>query len=125
MYIQPGTPYYANEALAKLYRNGRIEDVYFNFVYQPYREVDDSISGITVIAYECTNEVIAKQKIAESEKQLHLITDAMPVLVAYIDKDRKYRFNNKTYETWFGLHIRRDLREGAWRKCWAKRLITN
>ena len=100
-----GTPYYANEALAKLHRNGRIEDVYFNFVYQPYREVDDSISGITVIAYECTNEVIAKQKIAESEKQLHLITDAMPVLVAYIDKDRKYRFNNKTYESWFGLTL--------------------
>ena len=97
-----GIPYYANEALAKLYRNDRIEDVYFNFVYQPYREVDDSISGITVIAYECTNEVIAKQKIAESEKLLHLITDALPVLVAYIDKDRKYRFNNKTYEAWFG-----------------------
>src|SRR5688572_4655679 len=97
-----GTPYYANESLAKLYRNGRMEDVYFNFVYQPYREVDDRISGITVIAYECTNEVMAKHKIADSEKQLHLITDALPVLVAYIDKDKKYRFNNKMYETWFG-----------------------
>jgi PAS domain S-box-containing protein len=38
----------------------------------------------------------------ESEAQLRLITDAMPALIAYVDKDRRYRFNNRAYTDWFG-----------------------
>ena len=33
-----GIPFTANEMLAKLTRNGILEDVYFNYVYQPYHE---------------------------------------------------------------------------------------
>ncbi|MBC7969058.1 MAG: PAS domain-containing protein [Verrucomicrobia bacterium] len=36
----------------------------------------------------------------ESEKQLRTITDALPVLVSYVDADQRYRFNNRTYEQW-------------------------
>ncbi|MBE7549597.1 MAG: PAS domain S-box protein [Anaerolineales bacterium] len=38
-----------------------------------------------------------------SEKQMRLITDAAPALISYIDADLRYRFNNRAYETWFGL----------------------
>ncbi|MEO5657908.1 MAG: PAS domain-containing protein [Nitrospiria bacterium] len=37
-----------------------------------------------------------------SENQLRLITDALPALVAYVDRDEIYRFNNLAYHTWFG-----------------------
>lgn len=67
--LETGVPFSANEALARLQRNGQLEEAYFNFVYQPYWEVDGSISGVTCIAYEVTNEVIAKKKIEESEKR--------------------------------------------------------
>jgi PAS domain S-box-containing protein len=30
------------------------------------------------------------------------VLDNLPVLVAYVDKDQRYRFNNMTYERWFG-----------------------
>ncbi|NJM16151.1 MAG: PAS domain-containing protein [Bacteroidales bacterium] len=36
-----------------------------------------------------------------SEKQLQLITDAIPVLITYLDTDLKYRFVNKTFAQWF------------------------
>ncbi len=39
---------------------------------------------------------------AELLRQLHLITDSLPLLVAYVDSDRRYRFVNRHYETWFG-----------------------
>ncbi|HEV7515226.1 MAG TPA: ATP-binding protein, partial [Thermoanaerobaculia bacterium] len=39
---------------------------------------------------------------AELLRQLQLITDSLPVLVAYIDRDCRYRFINRHYETWFG-----------------------
>ncbi|WP_199313873.1 PAS domain S-box protein [Leptolyngbya sp. FACHB-671] len=36
------------------------------------------------------------------EEQLRLVTNAVPALIAYVDKDHYYRFNNQTYEAWFG-----------------------
>ncbi|MGH2584430.1 MAG: sensor histidine kinase, partial [Dehalococcoidia bacterium] len=40
------------------------------------------------------------------EQQLRLITDAMPVLISYIDTDRRYRFVNTAHEEWFGFSRR-------------------
>jgi PAS domain S-box-containing protein len=37
-----------------------------------------------------------------TEERLRLITDSLPVLISYIDAERRYRFNNRTYEDWFG-----------------------
>ncbi|MEN9479856.1 MAG: hypothetical protein RLZZ298_1251 [Pseudomonadota bacterium] len=42
------------------------------------------------------------EKIAESERFIKSITDAMPGLVAYWDKDLRCRFANKAYLEWFG-----------------------
>jgi PAS domain S-box-containing protein len=38
----------------------------------------------------------------EQLEQLALVTDALPVLVSYIDSSERYRFMNLTYERWFG-----------------------
>ncbi|HEX7633918.1 MAG TPA: ATP-binding protein [Noviherbaspirillum sp.] len=38
---------------------------------------------------------------AMQEEYLRIITDAVPVLIAYIDTDERYRFVNAAYETWF------------------------
>jgi len=62
-----GVPFYGEELLAPVFRNGKLEDVYFNFVYQPYLEADETISGVTVIAYEVTAKVIVK-KALEAEQ---------------------------------------------------------
>ncbi|TDD98450.1 CheR family methyltransferase [Flavobacterium cellulosilyticum] len=59
------------EVLIPMMRNGKLSDAYFNFVYQPYLEADESISGITIIALEVTDhhnvkvELIASKCIAE------------------------------------------------------------
>ena len=39
---------------------------------------------------------------SRAETNLELLTDALPALIAYIDSDGRYRFNNKAYEIWFG-----------------------
>ena len=62
-----GVPFYGNELLAPLVRNGKLEQVYFNFVYQPYYEADKTISGVTIIAYEVTEQVLAKNALIESK----------------------------------------------------------
>ena len=61
-----GEAYFLQEHLSPIVRNGKHMDAYFNIVYQPYRETDDSISGITVIAYEVTSQVLAKNDLREA-----------------------------------------------------------
>nr|GFD04554.1 hypothetical protein [Tanacetum cinerariifolium] len=35
-------------------------------------------------------------------RQLQLITDALPVLISYLDREERYQFVNSSYEAWFG-----------------------
>jgi PAS domain S-box-containing protein len=45
----------------------------------------------------------AQRQIRESEKQLGLITDSIPALVTYIDKDLRFRYVNKGVEEAFDM----------------------
>ena len=44
--------------------------------------------------------------ITSAEEQLRLVTDALPVLISYVDTEQRYRFNNKAYEEWFGAPVK-------------------
>lgn len=65
-----GIPYLENESLAWVKQNGKRKDAYFNYVYQPYRETDGTISGVTMIAIDVTEQVLSRQKIEESKEEL-------------------------------------------------------
>lgn len=45
----------------------------------------------------------AECELARSEHRLRLITNAMPVLIAHVDADQRYRFTNEAYRAWFGF----------------------
>ncbi len=62
-----GVPFYGNELLAPIAYDGIIKDAYFNFVYQPYYEADETISGVTIIAYDVTTQVLAKNELIASK----------------------------------------------------------
>ena len=62
-----GIPFEGYEVLVPIMRNKQLQDVYFNFVYQPYLEADESISGITIIAYEVTDHHNVKAELIESK----------------------------------------------------------
>ena len=66
--------YEGNEFLIPLSRKGKMEDVYFNFVFQPYMEADKSISGVTVIAYEVTEQVLAKNELEKAKRNAEIKT---------------------------------------------------
>ncbi|MFT6909651.1 MAG: PAS domain S-box-containing protein, partial [Oleiphilaceae bacterium] len=65
---------------------------------------------LTVILQEVTLKVQEEKKrlkieqaLHQSEQQLLLVINAIPELIAYVDKDLRYQFNNKAFEKWFGL----------------------
>lgn len=65
--LKTGKPFEGYEYLVSIQRNGKLEKVYFNFVYQPYYEVDDTISGVVVIAYEVTSQIHTKAELIEAK----------------------------------------------------------
>jgi two-component system, OmpR family, sensor histidine kinase VicK len=44
----------------------------------------------------------AEDALRRSEEQLRLITNALPVLIAYVDANQCYQFNNQAYFDWLG-----------------------
>ncbi|MBD0335701.1 MAG: PAS domain S-box protein [Cyanobacteria bacterium Co-bin13] len=44
----------------------------------------------------------AEEALRQREEELRLITDAVPVLISYVDADQRYRFHNRSYEVLFG-----------------------
>lgn len=75
--------YYGNEVLAKLNRNGKQEDAYFNFVYAATG--DDQI---IVVATEVTLQVLNKRALVESEQRFkNLVLDAPIATALYRGKD--------------------------------------
>jgi two-component system, OmpR family, sensor histidine kinase VicK len=51
---------------------------------------------------EISDRMHAEAALRRSEEQLRLITNALPVLIAYVDLEQMYRFNNKAYQDWLG-----------------------
>lgn len=77
--LKTGVPYYGNEFPVMLNRYGNAELTYFNFVYQPFKEPDGSISGVIVVATEVTQSIKAKHLLAESEKQFRSVVMQSPI----------------------------------------------
>lgn len=104
--LRTGEPYFLNEAAVTLDRahTGQPRVGNFNFVFQPLFDPAGGPQpvGIVAIGTEVTEQVQARQRIEASARQLRLLTDALPVLISYLDRERRYQFNNEAYRAWFG-----------------------
>jgi PAS domain S-box-containing protein len=90
-------------------RNAQGEPRQVEVRYLPDRGSDAHLRGIVMVAHDITERKQAEEAVRRSEEQLRLITDRLPAFVSYIDREGRYQFANRTYETWFGLK-RSDIR---------------
>ena len=65
------------------------------------RNADGEVTGMRGMAQDITERKQAEST-AKSERFIRAITDAMPGLVGYWDKELRCRFANQAYRTWFG-----------------------
>nr|WP_262890671.1 PAS domain-containing sensor histidine kinase [Rufibacter sediminis] len=109
------------EILARVYRTGETyvnaelplllarhegdapDQMYFSFTYQARRNGLGEVDGVLVFAHEVTEQARGRQAAEDSARQLRMVTDALPVLIGYLDQQETYRFANKAYESWFPL----------------------
>lgn len=100
--IRTGIHYKGMNAHVPLLRNGVVEDVYFNFVYEPYREDGSEVTGLFVIGFEVTEEVRNKQKLEESEAKFRFMAESLPQQVWSANAEGTVDFVNKCTSTYFG-----------------------
>ena len=100
--MESGIPYNGNEMEVRLNRNDKKEQGFYNFIYQPIREQDNTITGIIVVVSEVTEQVLARKRVEESEEKFQLLVQQAPVAVCVL-RGEDYVIeviNEPMYEMW-------------------------
>ena len=74
------------------------------------------------VSLDISDRKQAEAKLRQQEQQLRLLTNALPVFISYADTEQRYRFVNRTYETYFrqpadwfiGKHLREVIGENGY-----------
>src|SRR5947208_1466153 len=69
----------------------------------PDRKFDGTIKGVYVIAHDISDLKQVQNALAAREGQLRAIMDGVPAPVAYIDRDERCHYVNRTFLQYFGL----------------------
>jgi len=75
---------------------------HFSLNFVPHVEDEGAVRGIFALVRNTTKRKRAEQALRDSRDQIRAITDNLPVLIAYIDSDIRYRFVNQTCVEWYG-----------------------
>ncbi|RYF90825.1 MAG: PAS domain S-box protein, partial [Chitinophagaceae bacterium] len=92
-----GNTHYEYESSAIFLKDGKEELVYFNFVYQPYYELNNDVAvGVMVVANEVSEQVRARIKVEESEQRYRtLISEAAVATAIYAGKEMSIQYANE------------------------------
>ena len=85
-----------------LVRDGVSKTFIFDLFYTPVYEADGKIGGVLCTVVDNSDRSAMEAKVAASAAELRRVTDTVPMLISYVDRQHAYRFANATYEHWFG-----------------------
>ncbi|HEX5688204.1 MAG TPA: diguanylate cyclase [Ideonella sp.] len=92
---------------ATVIRHGRESHYQAHLI--PQTSADGEVTGFYAMSFDVTALRRAQLQLERSEGQLRAITDNLPVMISYIDKDQQLRFVNRTFEDWTGIPIAKAL----------------
>lgn len=80
--LESGNPYYTDDLQITLNRHEKQEICYFNLVFHPLKEENNTISGVIIVAYEVTEAIKARHLLKESEEAFRKIIMQSPIAMA-------------------------------------------
>ena len=94
---------WSEDQLIPIYRNGKLEDVYWTFSYSPVNDETDKPVGVFVTCVETTDKIAAFKKSEESKRELEFAIDATDLGIwDYNPQTNKFSANDRL-KKWFGL----------------------
>lgn len=79
------------------------EKRWFQVRLEPHMGEDGAFAGYYIVGTDIHDVKLAQERLAEQEAKLRLYTDNIPVSVAYLDTERRYRFVNRNFAEMRGL----------------------
>lgn len=87
-----------------LNRRGAPEGVVFDLFYTPIWNQDGTaVDGVLCTVLEITETVRAREDLARSRAELYHLSDALPILVGFLDESLVFRFANRCFLDVFGV----------------------
>lgn len=112
-FMTPASRKYADEvAVPDFTELGRCADVALQFAKKHGGHLDVLVTATSerdaegrlvcshAVLVDVTEKNEAQAALRQSERQLRLIADALPILICNIDRDLRYRFLNRTFAQW-------------------------
>ena len=98
-----GVTHKFDEHPVELFRNGKYETTYLNFVYQPYKDGQGNILGVLVIANEVTEQVRSRKRIEENREELQMALAVAELGTYRIDLISDKAYYSQRIMDWFGF----------------------
>lgn len=98
-----GKASWSEDQLLPIYRNGKLEDVYWTYSYSPVKIETGKVGGVFVTCTETTEKVKNYQKLKDSENLLRFAVEATELGTWDYNPRTNTFFGNERLKEWFGL----------------------
>ena len=101
--LSGGEATWSQDQLLPIYRNGKLEDVYWTFSYSAVSDESGSVAGVFVTCMETTEAVVGRKQIEESEQRFrNLVREATVGIVVLLGQEAKVALVNDAYAKLIG-----------------------
>jgi len=95
--FETGVTYVGKEAEVTLVRNGKEEQVYISFVYEPIKLSDNTVDRVMILGIEVSEQVRARKKIEESAQEVRSLVESAPFPIGvYTGKEMRIKLANQS-----------------------------
>lgn len=101
--LSTGESIWYDDLLLPIYRNGKLEDVYWTFSYSPIRDDNRQIKGVLVVCNETTEKVNYNRKLKENRDELEFAINAAEFGTFDLNPITNRFSANSRLKEWFGL----------------------
>lgn len=107
--IQEGESIWRQDQLVPIFRNGKMENVYWTFSYSPVITEHDAIGGVLVVCNETTAKVQASRQLEEAYTQYSFAIDAAELGTWDLNPVTNRFTGNARLKSWFGLDTEEEI----------------
>ena len=101
--LDGGESTWSEDQLIPIYRNGKLEDVYWTFGYSAIIDEHGAVGGVLVVCHENTEKMIQYHKLVQSEAELSFAIDAAELGTWDLNPLTNKFTSNARLKFWFGL----------------------
>ena len=119
--MEAGESTWSEDQLIPIYRNGKIEDVYWTFSYSAVKDEFGKTVGVFITCVETTDKIknftankISLIQIEESEIRFRKMVETIPEIAWAASPDGPYSFYNKRFYDYTGLSVEESHKDWKW-----------